>query len=66
MHTHALCFPQTCREREKTVFILNHRNNPYTYISWVLDLRQYINNGTLKPIAVFLWLPDDLARTLYY
>lgn len=66
MYTHALCFSQTCRERDKLVFILNHKNNPQTYISQGLDLGQYINSGTLKLRVVFLWLPGDLARTVFY
>lgn len=51
-------------QTNRTIFILGYRRNPHTYISQVLDLRQYINSATLKLIVVILWLPDSPARAV--
>jgi len=51
-------------QTNRTTFILGYRRNPHTYISQVLDLRQYINSATLKLRVVILWLPDSPARAV--
>lgn len=51
-------------QTNRTIFILGYRRNPHTYISQVLDLRQYINSATLKLRVVILWLPDSPARAV--